>query len=104
MWTCATPRRSKEYRVHLRAVVAACRTAVHMMPCLALRNLSVGASGRPPRLESSITKLFTSEYRKQVTEFAVDVLGLEALAPAGPPAIAPLGPQPLGLDSLSAAA
>jgi alkylation response protein AidB-like acyl-CoA dehydrogenase len=87
-----------------RQRIAACRTSVHVMRCLALRNLTVGASGRPPGPESSITKLLASEYRKRVTELAVDVLGMDAVAPTGTPAIAPLGPQPLGLNALSSAA
>jgi alkylation response protein AidB-like acyl-CoA dehydrogenase len=88
----------------VRQRIAQCRTAVHVMHCLALRNVSVAAADRPPGPESSITKLFASEYRKHITELAVDVLGVEALAPPGVPAIAPLGPQPLGLDSHSALA
>ncbi len=88
----------------LRQRIAACWTSVHVQHCLALRNLTVGASGRPPGPESSITKLLVSEYRKQVTELAVDILGAEALSPRGEATIAPLGPQPAGLDARASAA
>ena len=88
----------------VRQRIAQCRTEVHVMHCLALRNVSVAAAGLPPGPESSITKLLASEYRKRVTELAVEVLGMEALAPAGVPAIVPLAHQPLGLDPLSSSA
>jgi len=84
--------------------LADCWVTVHAMQCLALRNLTVGASGRPPGPESSIAKLMMSEYRKKVTELAVDVLGPRALAPTGMPSVVNLGPQPLGVDAHSTSA
>lgn len=88
----------------VRQRLAECRTSVQVLHCLALRTLTAAASGRPPGPESSVTKLVMSEYRKRVTEAALDLLGTEALAPGGAPSIAPLGPQPLGLDAESGAA
>jgi alkylation response protein AidB-like acyl-CoA dehydrogenase len=90
--------------VQLGRRLADCWTSVHAMHCLALRNLTVAASGRPPGPESSITKLMMSEYRKRVTELAVDVLGPRALTPAGMPSVVDRGPQPLGMDAGSSSA
>jgi len=90
--------------LHLRRRLADCWTSVHVMHCLALRNLTVAASGRPPGAESSITKLMMSEYRKRVTELAVDVLGPRALTPTGTPSLVDRGPQPLGMDADSSSA
>jgi alkylation response protein AidB-like acyl-CoA dehydrogenase len=97
----------REFRiidVEFRRRLAECWTSVHAMHCLALRNLTVAASGQPPGPESSISKLMMSEYRKRVTELAVDVLGPRALAPSGTASRVRLGPQPLGVDSLSSSA
>ncbi|MFF0283924.1 acyl-CoA dehydrogenase family protein [Rhodococcus aetherivorans] len=90
--------------VELRRRLAECWTSVHAMHCLALRNLTVTASGRPPGPESSISKLMMSEYRKRVTELAVEVLGPKALTPSGMESKINLGPQPLGVNSTSSTA
>lgn len=90
--------------VDLRRRLAECWTSVHAMYCLALRSLTVSSQGGPPGPESSITKLAMSEYRKRITELAVDVLGPLALTPAGVPSTVPLGPQPLGVDVSSSVA
>lgn len=90
--------------VETRRRLARCWTQVHAMHCLAQRNLSVTASGRPPGPESSITKVMMSEYRKQVTELAMDVWGPHVLTPSGPQSAVNLGPQPLGMDALSSSA
>ncbi|MEU1275444.1 acyl-CoA dehydrogenase family protein [Streptomyces sp. NPDC005799] len=86
----------------VRASIARCRADVHVLRCLALRSLAAGVSGAPPGPESSITKMFTSQYRQRITELALDILGPRALSLDGPGAVAPLGPQPLGLDPTSA--
>jgi alkylation response protein AidB-like acyl-CoA dehydrogenase len=90
--------------LQLRRRLADCWASVHVMHCLALRNLTVTASGQPPGSESSITKLMMSEYRKRVTELAVDVLGPRALTPTGMPSVVDRGPQPLGMDADSSSA
>jgi hypothetical protein len=85
--------------------IAVCRTTIHVLHCLALRALSSGAADRPPATaESSVMKLVSSEYRKRVTELAVDILGSDALAATGEPGPNTLGAQPLGTDPLSSAA
>jgi alkylation response protein AidB-like acyl-CoA dehydrogenase len=90
--------------VALRRRLADCWVSVHTMHCLALRTLTVSASGQPPGPESSIAKLMMSEYRKRVTELAVDVLGPRALTPTGRPSTVDRGPQPLGTDADSSSA
>jgi alkylation response protein AidB-like acyl-CoA dehydrogenase len=88
----------------VRRRIAACRSEVHMMRCLALRSLAAGISGQPPGPESSITKVVASQYRQRVTELALDVLGPARLSWSGQPSIDPLKPQPAGTDPLSSAA
>nr|WP_239028638.1 acyl-CoA dehydrogenase family protein [Pseudonocardia acidicola] len=87
----------------IRRRIAACWSTVHALRCLALRTLTTGAAGDPPGPESSITKLVMSEYRKRVTELALDVVGGAALTLTGAPSAASLGPQPRGADPLSSA-
>jgi hypothetical protein len=96
----ATGRHSED---SIRKRIASCWSTVHALKCLALRTLTTGAAGDPPGPESSITKLVTSEYRKRVTELALDVAGASALVPSGRPSQASLGPQPVGADPLSTA-
>lgn len=88
----------------VRRRIARCRADVHVLRCLALRAIAAGQSGRPPGPESSITKIFLSQYRQRVTELALDVLGPSALTLEGPGTVAGLGPQPRGLDAESPAA
>lgn len=85
----------------IRQRIAKCYTTTHLAYALALKTLTAGATGAPPGPESSITKLMWSEYRKTVTELAVDILGLDALSPQGVATIDALTAQPLGFDSLS---
>jgi alkylation response protein AidB-like acyl-CoA dehydrogenase len=88
----------------IRQRIARCYTTVQIQRCIALKGITAGAQGAPPGPESSITKLLASEYRKAVTELAVDILGIELLAPEGVPSVEPLAAQPLGLDALSSRA
>lgn len=88
----------------IRRRLAQCRSDVHTMRCLALRTLAAVSSGAVPGAESSVTKWFVSQYRQRVTELAMDVLGVDAVAFSGADAVAPLGPQPLGLDAQSSTA
>lgn len=84
--------------------LARCRTKVHVLRNLARKSLSKGLAGEAPGPESSVFKLITAEYRQEVTELAFDLLGADGIAPGGASAMAPLGPQPRGLDPLSGAA
>ncbi|WP_029429869.1 acyl-CoA dehydrogenase family protein [Blastococcus sp. URHD0036] len=94
--------RSADRDIRLR--IAHCQVKVHTLRCVALRALSAGLRGGPPGPESSLTKALTAEYHQLVTELAVEVLGMAALAPTGPGAYDTLKAQPLGLDSASSAA
>jgi alkylation response protein AidB-like acyl-CoA dehydrogenase len=60
-------------------------------------------SGEPPGPESSILKLYESEYHARLTEFAMDVLGMEGLVLSGDPGVETLGPDPLGSPNSPAA-
>lgn len=80
----------------VRQGLAACYTKVEILRYLGLRTLTGAMSGGSPGPESSITKLYTSEYHKQVTELAVDILGAEALISTGDGPATSLGPDPFG--------
>jgi len=67
----------------IRQRLAWCYSKVEIMRYLGLRTLSGFLSGRSPGPESSISKLYWSEYHKVVTDLAVDILGAKALVPIG---------------------
>ncbi len=73
--------RSEDPRIRQR--LAACYEKVEAMRFVGLRTLSRFLAGETPGPEGSVFKLFWSEYHKQVTELAVDILGPSAMAPAG---------------------
>jgi alkylation response protein AidB-like acyl-CoA dehydrogenase len=54
-----------------------------IMRLLGMRALTGLRTGRPPGPESSVSKLYWSEYHQRVTELAVRILGADALAPEG---------------------
>jgi alkylation response protein AidB-like acyl-CoA dehydrogenase len=68
---------------HIRQRLAQAHTKVEIMRYFGYQALTSFLSGRQPGPEASIGKLFWSEYHKQVTELAVDVMGADALAPVG---------------------
>ncbi len=67
----------------LRQRLAWCYSKVEIMRYLGLRALTGFLDGKSPGPESSIAKLYWSEYHKSVTELAVDIIGASALAPTG---------------------
>jgi alkylation response protein AidB-like acyl-CoA dehydrogenase len=85
----------------IRRRIATCYVDVHLMRCVALRSLSMGLNEEPPGAESSITKILASQHRQRVSELALDVLGPDAVALAGPTGHELQKPQPLGTDALS---
>ena len=87
----------------IRQRLAWCRRRVEMLKHLGMRTLAGALSGEPPGPESSILKLYESEYHTAVTELAMDVLGMEGLVLSGDPGIATLGPDPLGAPNSPAA-
>lgn len=72
---------------------------LEMLRLLGERNLAGALSGAPPGPESSIIKLYESEYHAQVTELALELLGDDAWCWRGDPGVAHLGPDPLGSPS-----
>jgi alkylation response protein AidB-like acyl-CoA dehydrogenase len=95
--------RHTEQDIRLR--IADCWTRVHALRCVALTVLSAGAGGTGEvGPMSSIVKTLTAEYHQRVTELALDVLGMHALAPQGVPAVEWLRPQPSGFEPLSSSA
>ncbi|MDA8080739.1 MAG: acyl-CoA dehydrogenase family protein [Actinomycetota bacterium] len=67
----------------IRQRLAWCYGKVEIMRYLGLRTLSGFLNGKTPGPESSVSKLYWSEYHKVVTELAVDILGSKALTPIG---------------------
>jgi alkylation response protein AidB-like acyl-CoA dehydrogenase len=73
----------------IRQRLASCYSKVEIMRYLGLRALTSFLSGKQPGPEASISKVYWSEYHQQSTELAMDLLGLDGLAPTGrPPASA----------------
>jgi hypothetical protein len=56
---------------------------VEIMRFLGYRVLTAFMNGHKPGYDASIGKLWWSEYHKEVTELAVDILGADALVPVG---------------------
>lgn len=80
----------------IRQRLAWCHTKVEIIKYLGLKTLTGAAAGQPPGPESSILKLYESEYHARATELAMDILGMSATVRSGAPAVASLGPDPLG--------
>jgi alkylation response protein AidB-like acyl-CoA dehydrogenase len=71
---------------HIRQRLVKAHTKVEVMRFLGYRALTAFLNGKKPGPDASIGKLFWSEYHKEVTELAVDVLGADAITPTGTPA------------------
>ena len=67
----------------IRQRLAWCYSKVEVMRYLGYRSLTNFVAGRPPGPESSIFKVFWSEYHQQVTNLAMDILGPDGLVPTG---------------------
>ncbi len=67
----------------IRQRLAACYAKVEIMRFLGMGVLTKFLAGQPPGPGGSTFKLYWSEYHKEVTELAVDVLGPAALTPQG---------------------
>jgi len=68
-----------------RRRVAWCHVQVEQLRCHGLRTAELLMKGQEPGPHAAAFKLLWSEYHRVVTELALDVLGLDALAPAGRP-------------------
>ncbi len=67
----------------IRQRLAWCHSKVEIMRYLGLRTLTQFLHGHQPGPEAAIFKLYWSEYHRQVTELAVDILGADGLVPTG---------------------
>jgi alkylation response protein AidB-like acyl-CoA dehydrogenase len=67
----------------IRQRLAWCYSKVQIMRYLGMRTLTRFLAGHQPGPDGGIFKLYWSEYHRQVTELAVDILGAEALVPTG---------------------
>ncbi|BCB88608.1 hypothetical protein Psuf_059210 [Phytohabitans suffuscus] len=69
----------------LRQRLAAAYSQAEILRFLGFRLLTSWLKGGAPGPESSVFKLIWSEYHQSVTELAMDVLGVDGLAPTGRP-------------------
>jgi len=67
----------------IRQRLAACYSTVQVMRFLGMRTLTRFVQGHHPGPDGGIFKLYWSEYHQVVTELALDILGADALVPAG---------------------
>ncbi len=87
----------------VRQRLAWCHAKVEIQRYLALRAVTSMTSGGPPGGDSSINKIFGSEYHQAVTELAMAILAMDATAPSGQAARSSLEPEPLGAPNSSRA-
>ncbi|MEU3336983.1 acyl-CoA dehydrogenase family protein [Streptomyces sp. NPDC002144] len=69
----------------VRQRIAWCWSKVEIMRCLGYRILTGWLKGAQPGPESSIAKLYWSEYHTEVTDLAMDIMGMHGQVPAGRP-------------------
>ncbi len=67
----------------IRQRIAKAYTKVEIMRYLGMRTLTDYLKGHAPGPDAAITKVWWSEYHREATELAVDILGAEAMAPSG---------------------
>ncbi|WP_328752372.1 acyl-CoA dehydrogenase family protein [Streptomyces sp. NBC_00285] len=69
----------------VRQRIAWCWSKVEIMRCLGYRILTGWLKGAEPGPETSIAKLYWSEYHTEVTDLAMDIMGLHGQVPVGRP-------------------
>ncbi|MGI5192848.1 acyl-CoA dehydrogenase family protein [Streptomyces sp. CA-288835] len=69
----------------IRQRIAWCWSKVEIMRYLGYRVLTGWLKGAEPGAESSISKLYWSEYHTEITDLAMDIMGLHAQVPVGRP-------------------
>jgi len=77
-------------------------TKVELLRLLGDKALEGAGAGAAPGPESSIFKLYDSEYHARATELAVDILGLSALTTHGDGPVTALGAEPWGAPNSTA--
>jgi alkylation response protein AidB-like acyl-CoA dehydrogenase len=86
----------------IKQELAWCYSKVEIMKFIGLRTLTTALRGGAPGPESSITKIFGSEYHKRMARLAMNVLGPRVTWAGGAPAVSDLGPEPLGSSGSAA--
>jgi alkylation response protein AidB-like acyl-CoA dehydrogenase len=86
----------------IRQRLAACHAKVEIMGYLGKRTLTRFLAGEAPGAESSVFKLYWSQYHQEVTALAVDILGAAAMVPDGRWRRSPFGPDQPGAPNDSA--
>ena len=67
----------------IRQRLAWCYSKVRIMEFLGKKVLTQFLAGRHPGPDASIGKIYWSEYHLKVTELAMDIIGMDAMAPTG---------------------
>lgn len=83
----------------VRQRLARCYTTVQIMRYLGAQALARVLAGGEPGADASLGKLLWSEHHQTLTELAMDVMGLDGLAPTGSPPLSVFGPDSPGADS-----
>jgi alkylation response protein AidB-like acyl-CoA dehydrogenase len=86
----------------IRQRLAWCYSKVEIMRYLGYRVVSSFLAGSTPGPESSISKLYWSEYHQKATELAVDILGMHALVPTGRRPATPFRTDEIGAPNTTA--
>jgi alkylation response protein AidB-like acyl-CoA dehydrogenase len=86
----------------IRQRLASCYAQVEIMRYLGLKVLTQFLGGGRPGPESSIFKLYWSEYHKVVTELAMDIMGAAGLVPTGRAPSSAIGPDDVGAPNSTA--
>jgi alkylation response protein AidB-like acyl-CoA dehydrogenase len=80
----------------IRQRLAWCYSQVQIMRYLGMRTLTQFLQGHHPGPDAAIGKLFWSEFHKINTELAMDIMGMEGLAPTGRKPSSAFGPDDAG--------
>jgi alkylation response protein AidB-like acyl-CoA dehydrogenase len=67
----------------LKQRLASCFTRVEIMRYFGMRTLETLIADGEPGPASSLSKLYISRYHQMVTELAIDIIGIDVLAPTG---------------------
>jgi alkylation response protein AidB-like acyl-CoA dehydrogenase len=86
----------------IRQRLAWCYSKVEIMRWLGYRALTTWLHGAQPGPESSITKVYWSEYHQAATQLAVDILGADAMVPTGRRPATPFRTDEIGAPNSTA--
>lgn len=100
--TAMARERGRDREPQIRQGIAWCRAKIEMMRILALTAREGLESDAAPGAESSIFKLYESEFHARMTELAMDIMGMDGLLVEGPHSHTVLGPDPVGTPNSTA--